>query len=106
MVDQIGGTLQQGWLIWEWPKAYLEAEFHGVWRDPKGFCLDITPPSGGEERILFVPDNQRHFDFESRVTPSNRYWPLTDDSAVARYIELTADLNRIKKTYHGQPPRP
>jgi hypothetical protein len=55
-VDRAGGEPCYGWRIWELPWAYVEAEFHVVWRSPDGELVDITPTQTGISRILFVPD--------------------------------------------------
>lgn len=33
-VAQHGGEQVNGWSIWEWPRVFIEAEFHAVWRQP------------------------------------------------------------------------
>lgn len=55
-VERAGGETCYGWRIWELPWAYVEAEFHAVWRSPAGELVDITPTETGISRILFVPD--------------------------------------------------
>jgi len=66
-----GGTIF-GWTIWEWPNVLWTAEFHAVWRSPKGDLIDITPKPKRETRILFVADLSypETFNFDHR--PRNR----------------------------------
>lgn len=54
-----GGSIQYGWIIWDNPNIFIEAEFHAVWVNDKGEYIDITPKIDGEEKILFIPDNNR-----------------------------------------------
>jgi hypothetical protein len=50
-----GGELVYGWAIWEWPRVFVEAEHHAVWRNGGGL-VDVTPHVPLSERILFLPD--------------------------------------------------
>lgn len=36
------GAIVYGWLIWEWPRVFIEAEHHAVWEE-SGALIDITP---------------------------------------------------------------
>ena len=58
-----GGFGEQviGWAIWEWPRVYIEAEFHAVWQHPVGRLVDITPKMPPIPRILFLPDPNREY---------------------------------------------
>ena len=33
---EFGGNIEYGWMIWESPNLFIEAEFHAVWIDNKG----------------------------------------------------------------------
>jgi len=55
-----GGRIQFGWVIWQDLSAYFtEAEFHSVWVNNQGRFFDITPRTGHDDRILFIPDHIR-----------------------------------------------
>ena len=58
---KFGGKIQYGWTIWEIPKKFIEAEFHAIWIDKNGKCLDISPKPDGEEKILFLKSNKKEF---------------------------------------------
>jgi hypothetical protein len=60
--EQGGGEVCYGWRFWELPLAYVEAEFHAVWRNPAGDLMDITPTQTGATRILFVADPGRRYE--------------------------------------------
>jgi hypothetical protein len=60
-IEKHGGSIQHGWVVWEWPGVFIEAEFHAVWRDKDGELLDVTPKRDGKEKILFVSDWKRVF---------------------------------------------
>lgn len=53
-VSKEGGTLVYGWLVWEWPNVFIEAEHHAVW-ESKGTFVDITPHVHGESEISSCP---------------------------------------------------
>jgi len=56
LVERAGGETCYGWRFWEVPWAYVEAEFHAVWRNPAGDLVDVTPTQTGVHRILFIAD--------------------------------------------------
>ena len=83
-----GGSIEFGWVLWEWPTVLLTAEFHAVWKDPTGALLDITPKPGGESHIVFVPDKAYPpgFDFANR--PRNQRWSLYGAGDEARRVAI------------------
>lgn len=58
-IENNGGGVQYGWIIWETPNLFVEGEFHAVWVNNKGEYVDITPKIDGEKEILFLPDSRR-----------------------------------------------
>lgn len=74
------GEMVYGWAFSEWPGVWLEAEFHAVWRSPKGNLRDLTPrPIPGWKRTLFLHDPARRY--EGRQVQS-RIRPLVNDKSV------------------------
>jgi hypothetical protein len=55
-VQERGGEVVYGWVIWLKKNVFIEAEAHAVWRDPDGDLIDITPHEDGERKIVFLPD--------------------------------------------------
>jgi hypothetical protein len=91
-VARFGGGIQFGWIIWENPGWFLEAEFHGVWVSPEGALIDITPRLDRATVLLFLPDSRRTF--QGEVIP-NRFLALSqspDVLAVVRNAEWHANL--------------
>ncbi len=80
------GSVVYGWQLWEWPRVLIEAEFHAVWRSPDGRLIDITPRPNGEERILFVTDQQRAY---QGISVDNVRIALRDDLLVHHLILLS-----------------
>jgi len=82
-----GGKAIMGWIIWEKPGVWLEAEHHAIWEQQNGTRRDVTPTVDGELRIVFVPD-----DMAIRTHP--RFGLPT------RYVSISKDpvaVNAVKK---------
>jgi hypothetical protein len=90
-----GGSMCVGWQIWEWPRVLVEAEFHAVWKDKTGTLIDITPKQDREERILFLPDPDRHYKGK-RVNNVRR--ALSTEPTV---IEFVAACDRESEIMNG-----
>jgi len=84
-VAKHGGEQVTGWSIWEWPRVFIEAEFHAVWRQPDGTLLDITPKVFPMPRILFLPDSVRTY--KGRQVNNIRK-PIGTDPAIKRFCEI------------------
>jgi len=99
-VVERGGNPCYGWVLWEWPDLFLEAEFYAVWRDPEGNLLDITPRAGDARSVLFLADPQRAFD--GRRVNSVRQ-PISRDPAVTAFLrtcdEEFALINRGARAF-------
>ncbi|MBU2500227.1 hypothetical protein KJ682_02745 [bacterium] len=64
--DREGGAFYFGWILaQDRAHAFSEAQFHCIWRSPKGELLDITPREDEEERLLFIPDSGRNIELSS-----------------------------------------
>jgi hypothetical protein len=87
-----GGDIVYGWNIWEWPRVYIEAEHHAVWRSPDGDLIDVTPQPDGEGRILFLPDQDKVYDWEGHKRTDNRRQAIADDPLVEEYLKLSAEM--------------
>jgi len=93
-----GGRIQFGWILWEQPGWYLEAEFHGVWVTPGAELCDVLPRADGATRLLFLPDSRRTFQGESFP---NQFMPLSrspDVLAVVQNAEYHARLRAEVQT--------
>ena len=84
-----GGEQIFGWIIWEWPKVMIEAEFHTVWRTEDGILIDITPKIISVNHILFLPDISRKY--EGRQIDNIRK-PLTGDKRIRRFCQLSHEI--------------
>jgi hypothetical protein len=93
-----GGGIRFGWVIWENPGWYLEAEFRAVWASPCGELFDVTPVPGGVARLLFLPDSRRTFQGESIPNRFMALSPSPDVQAVVRDAEFHARLRAEAET--------
>ena len=74
-----GGALQYGWAIWTWPKVWLKAEHHAVWRNPSGALVDVTPNTPGCDQLLFLSDSTQSHDPSRMTHVPSRWHPLNPD---------------------------
>lgn len=90
-ISRDGGSLVYGWTFWEHPKLFIDAEFHGCWRDPSGKLIDITPHTDGEATILFAVDPNRIYEARNRASIVRA---LSDAPAVRTFVELANTYNK------------
>lgn len=92
-VGRDGGSLVYGWLIWEWPRVFIEAEHHAVW-EKDGVLTDITPTINGETNILFLPDPAHTYDFVGQKRLINIKKSLGQFTSVPDWIRAADRLQR------------
>ncbi len=95
-----GGKIQYGWIIWEIPDIFLDAEFHAVWVNNDGEYIDITPKVDGEKRILFLPDSKKEFTGE---LIENIRKPLVDNRYTRNLIKNAKKGFELKDRLHKKP---
>jgi hypothetical protein len=98
-INKNGGKVQYGWIIWEDPKIFLEAEFHAVWINPRGEYVDITPKVDKEERILFLPDSKKKFNGE---LIDNIRKPLIDNEHTKELVKVGKGNFEIKNKFYKE----
>jgi len=84
-VARYGGKQLIGWIISEWKKVLIEAEFHAVWQNTGGAMIDLTPKSIPVSKILFLPDPSREY---TGVSVDNIRKPLRNDKRIKRFCDL------------------
>lgn len=95
-ITTAGGSQVLGWTIWATP-VMVEGEFHAVWRSPIGDLLDVSPRSGGETKILFLPDLSRAY--EGKQVNNVRASVYRNDVLVERFIKLSDQIYEVMN--HG-----
>lgn len=94
-VVRAGGKRVCGWAVFEWPRIWIEFQFHAVWNDNEGNLIDVTPRGDGENVVLFLPA-----DFEYNGTPvPTRLFASGSSPQINRLMELQVEINRIKSDY-------
>ena len=88
-----GGNTQFGWIIWECPNVFLEAEFHACWLNPDNELIDITPKPDNEAQILFLPDSYRIY--EHKAIP-NRRKALIDNEFTRLWLKCENKKDEIR----------
>lgn len=94
-VERNGGAIEYGWHIAIWPGVFIEGEHHAVWRAPDGRAIDVTPPVGGVQRILFLPDPECVYDYDTERRRDNVRKALTNDPDVREFLALAAELTAL-----------
>jgi hypothetical protein len=89
-VARDGGEMVSGWIITEWPRVMVEAQFHANWKSPDGKIIDITPKPF--PRILFLPDESRRFE-DKRI--DNIRLALSDDNDARQFVVALAEWERL-----------
>lgn len=84
-VEKDGGEVVHGWLIWDWPGVFTEAEFHAVWKSPEGIIRDVTATYDGEKQVVFLPDPSRTY--QGRRVDSIRV-SASDNKMIGDFIKL------------------
>ena len=79
-----GGELVIGWSLWVSPRLFVEAEFHGVWRDNSGALIDLAPKAKSVAQVLFLPDPSKIFD---EVQVPNIRRPIRQIPELIAYFE-------------------
>ncbi|MBU1276843.1 MAG: SEC-C domain-containing protein [Proteobacteria bacterium] len=90
-----GGRPLYGYTIWEWPNVLLEAEFHCIWESEQKELIDVSKKRGNEKKVLFLPDESKHFNFNSRIREPNIRLPLSTNSFVAEFIEIANTVDSL-----------
>ena len=91
-VNKDGGSRQLGWQIWQIPGVIIEAEFHAVWKSPKGRLVDITPKSKPINKILFIPDCNSKYDGAQR---NNIRLNVSGNRLVDDFIRTSDAMHRL-----------
>lgn len=99
MVREHGGQQVNGWAIWQWANILVEAEAHSVWRSPEGELVDITPHVNGENKILFLRDDD--VVYKGGAISSIRLG-LTSSQLVAEFIWLMNEKDKIMSRTPGR----
>jgi hypothetical protein len=55
-IARMGGSMETGWMFWEYADVSVHTEAHAIWVTPQAKRLDITPHKLQPNRILFTPD--------------------------------------------------
>jgi hypothetical protein len=92
-VQQAGGKVEYGWIIWLDPGFLIEAEHHSVWVSPDGEWVDVSPHK--ENQVLFLPGAQP---FQDRIIPNLRRG-LLNDPKMARWLAILDRLDQLRQQH-------
>ncbi len=93
-----GGAMVVGWAVWEFPRLFIEAQFHAVWQQPCGALLDLTPRQFVIPRVLFLHDPGRQY---LGLQVDSVRLALTADKDVKQLLALNAERFRLTHKLEG-----
>ena len=87
-IDDDGGSISYGWIVWQRSNLALSTEFHACWIDASGKFVDITPKHEDDiAEIVFAPVPSYPPDFDFWQRPNGHYFRTyqpTDRAKLAR----------------------
>ncbi|NNG59795.1 zinc chelation protein SecC [Sphingomonas paucimobilis] len=95
-VAEDGGSAVHGWMLWELPGAFIEAEHHALWLKPDGSLVDITPKADGEQVILFVEDAAAAY--TGKYIDQKRF-PAFGNRLARDFIKVQSEMERLVQPY-------
>lgn len=95
-----GGQAILGWSVWEFPTVMIEFEFHAIWESPTGEQIDITPKPMEENKILFLPDNSKKFDYSKPwIRTDNIRKAIFNHPLIDEFISLAEKKFNLEEHY-------
>lgn len=106
-VRRHGGEMLEGWVIWVWKGAFIEAEHHAVWRTTQGELFDVTVKPDGEGEILFLPDPKAKFE---KYALGNIMWAYPGNPLAKQFVDIANQRVALIQPYrqlygYNLPPR-
>jgi len=86
------GSIVYGWQLWK-HSFMIEAEFHSIWKSPKGMLIDITPKQFRTDYIIFIEDSKTPYNGKQIA---NIMINTTRNDLVDDFIELNQARFRIE----------
>lgn len=99
-----GGKAIMGWIIWEKPGVWLEAEDHAIWEQQDGTWRDVTPTVDGEPRLVFVPDDNA-IRTHPRFGLPTQYVSISKDPVAVNAIKKAQKLMEVRTAAGGISPK-
>jgi hypothetical protein len=105
-IEKSGGKMRLGWAVWQHSDLFIEAEPHAVYDPDDGNSwIDCTPhafPDGSKVwDILFIPNDNATYDFNTTDLPDNVRIPLKDDARLVEALKLFSEKNRLMNSVQG-----
>ena len=105
-IARYGGRMQLGWAVWQHSQLFIEAEPHAVLDPGNGQpWIDCTPhilpDKTAAEEILFIPNDDATYDFETTDLPDNVRVPLIDDPRLLKVLKLYSEKTALMNSVPG-----
>lgn len=90
-----GGEAVFGWSLWARPDGHYQAIHHGIWRQPDGTLVDVTPVMEGYASVLFMADTRVPFDYRLLRAPASYLMYRDSTPDVAQFVWVAPDNARF-----------
>ena len=91
-----GGVAVYGWQIVYWPKRFMEAMHHAIWRMPNGTLLDVTEKYSSdsvESYSVFIIDDSIPIDLDKPNYVQSKHFAFKNDPNVTSFITAYRNKN-------------
>jgi hypothetical protein len=83
VIEERGGDMVLGWMLYQKPNYFLCAEHHAVWRMPNGELRDVTAKNVSI-KTSFIISNESPLNLDRAPNIRTRYVSLDADPALAQ----------------------
>ncbi|EHR6439713.1 hypothetical protein HYO29_04070 [Vibrio parahaemolyticus] len=100
LVRNYGGEAVYGWQFFIWPKRYIEAMHHAVWRTPDGKLFDVTekyPTDTIKDHSIFLEDDSISVELTKPMFIQSRYFPLNKHPEIDAFISAYQKKNALEQ---------
>lgn len=99
-IQENGGSVVYGWQIEFWPKYYIVATHHAVWRDPSGKLYDVTEKKETAKNLkytTFVIDDSIKIDLEKTNRIDNVFEAFSDLEQLKMLFYKCNEVNQLAR---------
>jgi hypothetical protein len=100
-IESSGGEMVLGWQLTYWPKRFIEAMHHAIWRTPEGDLLDVTekyPHDTIAGYSTFLPQSDvSEINLEEPQHVTSKHFLLQNRKEIVDYVNAYKQKNSIEK---------
>ncbi|WP_062570602.1 hypothetical protein [Pseudoalteromonas arabiensis] len=95
-IEAHGGVPIYGWQIMYWPKRFIEAMHHAIWKMPDGTLVDVTAKYESDPvkcHTVFIADDRITINLEKPCYVQSKHFPFKDEPAITDFISAYRNKN-------------